>query len=100
MGHQEWLDGGVKKIDSLWAGRLKKGKLSKDKYKEFIGLQIWHLVWSGFPTDSIAFCIMLALFWKEAFIEKTLPPLKDLQEIALPKSFQSNVTRMLANRGL
>ena len=24
---QEWLDGGVKKIDSLWAGRLKKGYL-------------------------------------------------------------------------
>ena len=25
---QEWLDGGVKKIDSLWAGRLKKGLLA------------------------------------------------------------------------
>lgn len=31
---QEWLDGGVKKIDSLWAGRLKKGKLSKEKYQQ------------------------------------------------------------------
>lgn len=25
---EEWLDGGVKKIDSLWAGRLKKGYLA------------------------------------------------------------------------
>ena len=31
---QEWLDSGVKKIDSLWAGRLKKGKLSKEKYQQ------------------------------------------------------------------
>eukprot|EP00913_Durusdinium_trenchii_P001400 g1295.t1 len=35
---QEWLDGGVKKIDSLWAGRLKKGKLSKDKYNQYHSL--------------------------------------------------------------
>ena len=27
--NQEWLDGGVKKIDSLWAGRLKKGYLGR-----------------------------------------------------------------------
>lgn len=35
---QEWLDGGVKKIDSLWAGRLKKGKLSKEKYQQYHSL--------------------------------------------------------------
>lgn len=35
---QEWLDAGVKKIESMWAGQAKKGRLSKEKFKEYMGL--------------------------------------------------------------
>ncbi|CAJ1356747.1 unnamed protein product, partial [Effrenium voratum] len=35
---QDWLDSGMKKIESLWAGQLKKGRLSKDKYQQYMGL--------------------------------------------------------------
>jgi len=35
---QEWLDGGVKKIESLWGGQAKKGRLSKEKFKEYMGM--------------------------------------------------------------
>ncbi|CAL1162401.1 unnamed protein product [Cladocopium goreaui] len=34
---QEWLDAGVKKIESMWAGQAKKGRLSKEKFKEYMG---------------------------------------------------------------
>ena len=35
---QEWLDGGMKKIESLWGGQAKRGRLSKEKFKEYMGL--------------------------------------------------------------
>ncbi|CAJ1397962.1 unnamed protein product [Effrenium voratum] len=35
---QEWLDGGMKKIVSLWEGQLKKGRLSKEKFKQYMSL--------------------------------------------------------------
>ncbi|CAJ1399036.1 unnamed protein product [Effrenium voratum] len=35
---QDWLDAGMKKIESLWAGQLKKGRLTKDKYQQYMSL--------------------------------------------------------------
>eukprot|EP00913_Durusdinium_trenchii_P007950 g7456.t1 len=35
---QEWLDSGMKKIESLWGGQAKRGRLSKDKFKEYMSL--------------------------------------------------------------
>ena len=33
---QEWLDGGMKKIESLWAGQAKRGRLSKEKFQQYM----------------------------------------------------------------
>ncbi|CAK9075328.1 unnamed protein product [Durusdinium trenchii] len=33
---QEWLDAGMKKIESLWGGQAKRGGLSKDKFKQYM----------------------------------------------------------------
>lgn len=35
---QEWLDGGVKKIESLWGGQAKKGRLSKEKFQQYMSM--------------------------------------------------------------
>eukprot|EP00439_Symbiodinium_sp_Y106_P009260 s10202_g1.t1 len=35
---QEWLDDGMKKIQGLWGGQAKRGRLSQDKYKQYMSL--------------------------------------------------------------
>ena len=35
---QEWLDDGMKKIQGLWGGQAKTGRLSQDKYKQYMSL--------------------------------------------------------------
>eukprot|EP00931_Biecheleriopsis_adriatica_P055077 TRINITY_DN3248_c0_g1_i1.p1 TRINITY_DN3248_c0_g1~~TRINITY_DN3248_c0_g1_i1.p1 ORF type:complete len:773 (+),score=235.67 TRINITY_DN3248_c0_g1_i1:283-2319(+) len=35
---QEWLDGGMKKIESLWAGQVKRKRLTEEKFKQLMGL--------------------------------------------------------------
>eukprot|EP00930_Biecheleria_cincta_P075651 TRINITY_DN6282_c0_g1_i1.p1 TRINITY_DN6282_c0_g1~~TRINITY_DN6282_c0_g1_i1.p1 ORF type:complete len:752 (+),score=146.68 TRINITY_DN6282_c0_g1_i1:62-2317(+) len=35
---QEWLDAGIKKVHSLWASQVKRGRLRNEKFKKFVGL--------------------------------------------------------------
>eukprot|EP00439_Symbiodinium_sp_Y106_P026751 s596_g3.t1 len=35
---QEWLDDGMKKVQGLWGGQAKRGRLSQDKYKQYMSL--------------------------------------------------------------
>eukprot|EP00490_Sorites_sp_Unknown_P012064 CAMPEP_0114695530 /NCGR_PEP_ID=MMETSP0191-20121206/71454_1 /TAXON_ID=126664 /ORGANISM="Sorites sp." /LENGTH=750 /DNA_ID=CAMNT_0001991873 /DNA_START=60 /DNA_END=2310 /DNA_ORIENTATION=+ len=73
---QEWLDGGVKKIDSLWAGRLKKGKLTKEKYQQYHSLLKPTLDFADFQDVDMVIEAEIMDLKKQCFldIEKNTKP--------------------------